>query len=178
MILKGNNVILRPVNERDSQIVYKWFNDDEVIRGLVNIRAQMSLKEAYDWCERAARSSSESIKWMIEIKDKPSITVGFTGLYNIDFTNRNAESAILIGDKRYWGIGIGYESLKLKLDFSFKYLGFKLVYAFILQSNKASIKLYEKLGFEREGLLRKRIYRDNKWNNLILLSLLKSKWEK
>lgn len=178
MILKGNNIILRPVEDRDSQLVYKWFNDEEVVRGLVDVRAQMSLREAYDWCERAARRSDKSIKWMIEIKDKPDIAVGFTGLYNIDFTNRNAESAILIGDRSYWGRGIGYESLKLEIDFSFRYLGLELIYAFILQSNKASIKLYEKLGFEKEGVLKKRIYRDNKWNNLILLSLLKSKWEK
>jgi len=177
MILKDGSVILRPVEEKDSLLIYRWFNDEDIVKGLVNVRVQMSLKEAYDWCDNAARQRNKDIKWIIEVKNRVNMIVGFTGLYNIDFVNKNAESAILIGNKNYWGMGIGQKALKLKINFSFDYLGLNLVYAYILQNNEASIKLYEKLGFEKEGVLRKRVYRYGKWNDLVILSLLRSKWK-
>jgi RimJ/RimL family protein N-acetyltransferase len=176
MILKGKEIVLRPVVKDDYRLIFKWFNDKEIIDNIIGFRLNFSMGEALDWCERASRVDDKNIKWIIEtIGEKPE-PIGFTGLYNIDFINKNAESAIVIGEKSFWGKGIGNKSLTLVCNLAFKYFNLELVYAFILSSNKASLNLYEKIGFKEEGILRKRVYRNRKWHDVISLSIGKEEF--
>jgi len=176
MILKGNKVILRPVRKDDYNLIFKWFNDNEIIDKLIGFRLQFSIDDALNWCEMASKTDRKDIKWIIETSDEKPEAIGFVGLYNIDLLNRNAESAIVIGEKSYWGKGMGSESLKLICDFAFNYLGLKLVYAYILSDNEASLNLYKKVGFKEEGVLRKRIFRKGFWHDVILLSIQAEDW--
>ena len=176
MILRGERIILRPVIKDDYVYVFKWFNDKKIIDNIIGFRLSFSMGEALDWCERASRIDDKNIKWIIEtIGEKPK-PIGFVGLYNIDFINKNAESASLIGERESRGMGIGYEALNLKCNFAFNYLGVELIYGYILSDNEPSLKLYEKIGFKKEGLLRRRVYRNGKWHDVVSLSITKEEF--
>ena len=172
MIIKGEKILLRPVKKEDYEAVFNWFNQKDVIDNVIGFRSNFSIKEALSWCEKASEQSSNSIKWAIETLTNPDIPIGFTGLYNIDYLNRNAESAIIIGEKDFRGKGISKEVLKIVSEFAFKYLNLQLIYANILSSNSSSLNLYRGIGFEEEGVLRKRIYRNGRWHDIVILSLL------
>jgi len=176
MIIKENKFILRPVAEEDSTIVYDWFNDKDIIDRIVGFRVRVSLEEALDWCVRASRENDDDIKWIIEPNEEPSKPIGFVGLYNVDLINENAEIAIIIGDKNFWGRGIGEKSLRLVCDFAFKYLGLKLISAQILSDNEPSLSLFRKVGFKEEGLLKSRIYRNGIWHDIVLMRLILEEW--
>ena len=177
MVVRGNNCLLRPVSKEDSEWIYSWFNNKEIINRIVGFRINFSLEKAVDWCVRAIREDQKNIKWIIESNEEVSKPIGFVGLYNIDLINMNAEIAIIIGDKNYWGHGIGKESLKLVCDFGFKYLRLKLISAQILSTNEASLSLFKKVGFKEEGILKKRVYRNGTWHDIVLIALLLDDWE-
>ncbi len=176
MIINGKKIVLRPVEKEDYFLIFKWFNDKEVIDNIIGFRVNFPKEESLDWCEKAGKSNGKDVKWIIEISGKNPTPIGFVALYNIDPINKNAESGIVIGEKSFWGKGIGKEALTLSCDVGFKYLNLELIYAFILSSNKASLALYKKIGFKEEGILRKRVYRNGIWHNVISLSLSLEEW--
>jgi RimJ/RimL family protein N-acetyltransferase len=176
MILEGSKCILRPVSKDDSIIVYKWFNDKEIIDKIIGFRINFSLEESFYWCEKASRENNRDIKWIIESREKASSSIGFVGLYNVDLINKNAEIAIILGEREFRGRGIGEESLRLVCGFAFKYLGLNLISAQILSSNQPSLNLFRKIGFKEEGLLKNRIYRNGTWHDIVLMRLLSEEW--
>jgi diamine N-acetyltransferase len=175
MIITGEKILLRPIKKEDYKSVFNWFNQKDVIDNLIGFRPNFSMEEALSWCEKSSEQTSNSIKWAIETLTNPDIPIGFTGLYNINYLNRNAESAIIIGEKNSRGKGIGKEALEIASEFAFKYLNLQLIYANILSSNSPSLNLYKGVGFEEEGVLRKRIYRNGHWHDIVVLSLLKER---
>ncbi|MCW1309836.1 MAG: GNAT family protein, partial [Candidatus Nanoarchaeia archaeon] len=114
-----------------------------------------------------------NIKWMIDVMGNEFRTVGFIGLYNIDLINKNAEVGIIIGDNNFRGKGIGTEALKLSCDFGFKYLGLRLIYAYILSSNTISLNLFKKNGFKEECIMHNRVFRNGLWHDIYVLTLEK-----
>lgn len=168
MIIEGERVLLTPEEKDDSVIVFKWFNDKEILDSIVGFRPCFTTEDALKWSTCA--SDFKTIKWIIRSKDSRE-PLGFTGLYNIDFVNRSAESAIVIGDKQFRGKGFAKETIVLVSNFSFDYLNLKIIYAWIISSNEPSLKLYKSLGFEEQGILRKRILRNANWLDLVYVAL-------
>ncbi len=97
--------------------------------------------------------------------------VGYVQLYPIDWRNRKAEVGVIMGRKRQ-GQGLGEEALRLIVDYGFKTLNLKRIYAEIYFYNKNSIKLFEKIGFKKEGVLRSTHYWDGCYHDSIVYSIL------
>ena len=64
------------------------------------------------------------------------------------------------------------------LKFAFEELNMNRVYGYWLEENIASLKMAEKLGFQKEGLLRKNIFKENMYHNVCICSLLKEEYYK
>jgi RimJ/RimL family protein N-acetyltransferase len=60
--------------------------------------------------------------------------------------------------KNLWGQGIATEAARAVLDFAFDALGLHRVWATADPENVASVRVLEKLGMRREGLLRRNIF--------------------
>ncbi len=75
------------------------------------------------------------------------ISIGACGLKKI--TSDDAEYWGYIGEKEYWGRGLGKEILKYSIK---KAREFKLssIYLYVIKTNLRAIKLYEKFGFMTE----------------------------
>jgi ribosomal-protein-alanine N-acetyltransferase len=70
--------------------------------------------------------------------------------------------------------GIATEAVSAMLDFCFDEMGLHRVQAFIHPDNAASLRLAEKLGFRREGLLRDNLRVGDVWRDDLLYALLES----
>ena len=68
--------------------------------------------------------------------------------------------------------GFGLEAVSAMLDLCFGELGLHRVQAFIHPDNVASIALVEKIGFQREGLLRDNLRVGDIWRDDLLYALL------
>jgi RimJ/RimL family protein N-acetyltransferase len=77
--------------------------------------------------------------------------IGNIKLGLINPIHKYAEVGLVIGDKSFWGKGIGTEAIKLVVEFAFNTLLLNKVTAGIYSNNIASLKAFQKLGFEIEG---------------------------
>ena len=73
----------------------------------------------------------------------------------IDYKNGFCEYGILMGDKTQWGKGFAKEASIGVINFCFEKLKLRKVNLGVLIENKRAIKLYNSLGFIREGLFKK-----------------------
>lgn len=72
--------------------------------------------------------------------------------------------------------GIATEAVTAMLDFCFAELGLHRLEAFIHPDNQPSVRLIERLGFRREGLLRDHLRVGEEWRDDALYALLAAEW--
>ncbi|WCM71468.1 GNAT family N-acetyltransferase [Clostridium perfringens] len=114
------------------------------------------------------------IRWAIINKESKEF-IGDIGLYNIDFYSNNTEIGYTI-EKNFWRKGVASECIKAIENFAFETLDMNIIIAMIDSNNISSIKLSEKLGFHRDGILREHYYNKSKdeYINICVYSLIKS----
>ncbi|MEL7657044.1 MAG: GNAT family protein, partial [Bacillota bacterium] len=69
------------------------------------------------------------------------------------------------------------EALRLLLRYAFDELNLYRVQLTVFSYNPGAIRLYEKLGFVREGVFREAVHRDGARHDMILYGLLRREWE-
>jgi RimJ/RimL family protein N-acetyltransferase len=87
------------------------------------------------------------------VTDASGDPIGLTGLWQVNWHDHNAEVAIKLGGTAtVRGRGLGSDTLKAVMAFAFYEVGLHRLYATILSSNTASIKLFvNHAGFQHEG---------------------------
>ena len=76
----------------------------------------------------------------------------------------------------YRGKGLGFLAWRNFLTFMFSKYDVHKVGLEVLASNERAMNLYRKLGFQKEGVKRDEIFRNQRWIDSIIMSLLKSEW--
>ena len=76
----------------------------------------------------------------------------------------------------YWNKGIMTETLSAVIEFIFKTLDVNRIEASVSSENKSSIRVLEKSGFVKEGVLRERSYMGDILHDMIMLSILKKEY--
>jgi RimJ/RimL family protein N-acetyltransferase len=180
-MLKGENVILRPVKRKDIKIFLKWFNDPEVIQYLTLFKPITEMEEE-KWIEEIAKRNN--IIFVIEAifkkGNKKTIRkpIGNCGFHIIDHLNQNAEIGIAIGEKEYWGKGYGTEAISLLVDYGFNVLNLRRISSGTFSFNQRSIKMHQKLGFVQEGIRRQARFKNGQFHDDVIFGILREEWEK
>lgn len=171
--MSERHVTLRALERHDLDFLADLANDSEVRRRVVgwDWPIARSLQEA--WFERAASSNTERRFIVLDEDDEP---IGMTGLWEIDFRNRNALTALKLGGRRnVRGRGYGQAAVNALSDFAFSDVGFHRLYSTILASNAPSLRVYlEKCGWREEGRLRQHIWRDGELVDLVQIGILRT----
>lgn len=113
---------------------------------------------------------------MISSKENPKISYGTAIISRIDWKNRSSSIDVKLLEE-FQGKGYGYETLILLTKYIFEELNMNRIFVNILEYNECSMSLFEKIGFVREGIQRKAIYKNGKYNNLIMYSMLKEEYQ-
>jgi ribosomal-protein-alanine N-acetyltransferase len=149
-VIKGENIVLRPLSKADIENRVKWFNDPDVRKTLI-INERFKLEKTIQWFEKI-QSDDSRLEFVIETLQK--VPIGIIGLAGINRTHKTAEIYIVIGQKEFWGKGVMLEAECLLIDRAFNSLGLEKIWAEIRSDNVASIITMKKIGFEIEGTLR------------------------
>ena len=169
-------IYLRALEPDDYKTSIKWRKDDE-IWGMVG-SPKYFVSEAYEkkWVEDAIFNSRD-IKLAVCLKDSDTY-IGNVYTTDIDMINRSCTTGVLIGEHAYWGKGYATEAMKLLLDYVFNERNLNRAQALVVESNAASLKMHQKVGYKVEGKLRQSVYKNGKYRDLILLSVLKEEFGK
>jgi RimJ/RimL family protein N-acetyltransferase len=76
-----------------------------------------------------------------------------------------------------WGKGLATEAARAVVDYGFSALGLAKVWARTDPRNAASVRVLEKLGMRREGLLRSHVIRWGERADRAYYGLLREEWE-
>lgn len=172
-ILTGEKIDLVVPKKEDLELFVKWFADGEVTRFLGR-NFPVTLEAEAEWYEKVWKSQ-EDVVWMISTKDGKRI--GIFGLHKVDWINRQASCGICIGEKDSWRKGVGSETLKLGVKFSFEFLNLHSLHLTVFEENGPSWRTAVKAGFRLVGVYREHYYREGIWWNVNIGQLLRSDWE-
>lgn len=173
-MLETERLLLKLIDEEDAKDIVKWRNQIEVINNLFSYRG-ITLSEHKNWFERYLKDNSR-IEFVILVRENNK-KIGTIGLSNIDYKNQKAEYGILIGEKAEWGKGYAEEASFTIINYGFKELNLKKIYLHVFKANTKALKLYNKLGFVEEGILRRHIFKNGDFKDVVVMSILRDEWE-
>ncbi|MFN0070668.1 MAG: GNAT family N-acetyltransferase [Chloroflexota bacterium] len=147
--ITGSLAALGPMHRELLPLYSRWMNDFEVTRTLAVGWLAMTMEREVEWYEHASRASNQVTFTIYALPELRPI--GNAGLTEIDDRHGTAEFGILIGEKDYWGRGIGTEVTRLVLDYAFHGLGLNNVMLRVYATNEAGIRAYSRAGFRTIG---------------------------
>lgn len=167
------NIYLRSFELEDYFITHKWRNDEEIYKFMGGNKFYVSKEREKKWVENIINNDSKNIYFAIcDIKSNKLI--GFSSINNIDYRNLKAEwGGTLIGDKEFLGKGLGKEASAIMLRFLFDEYPINKCYAYCLEEHPATPKLFSTLGFQKDGVLRKDVFKNGVFKNVLIFSVLR-----
>jgi len=174
--LTGDSIYLRTIEESDLNSNYRdWFNDEDICRYNSHHRFPNYDEDMHEYYERVIRSHNNLVLAICD--KKTNAHIGNIALENIDTINRSAELAIIIGDKKHWGKGIGKEASGLLVTHGFRELNLHRIYCGTLEDNVGMQNVARALGFREEGRSRDSLYKDGAFRNSINYGLLQDEFK-
>lgn len=174
--LIGQKCYLAPVRVEDADKYFEWLNDLEVSINLRNYSQQIPFYIEKEYLEKFAQNQTNDYLFGIITKDTDTL-IGNCALMNPDFINRNAELGIFVGDKNFWGRGIGTEAIMLLLDFGFNVLNLHNIWLSFYDFNIKSKGVYERCGFKTIGRRREaKIIGDMKFD-IVFMDILTDEYK-
>lgn len=151
MFIRGEKVLLRPIQAADLPKLVAWSNDPDVSR-YVEGEYPKALEECLEW-RRRGQSDRHSFHLAIETLDR--VLIGHIELDHIAWRSGDAELRIRIGEKAFWDQGYGTDAVRALVAHAFLHMRLSRVYLRVLTLNKRAIRCYEKVGFRKEGRIRR-----------------------
>lgn len=171
----GANLQLRPVQDEDWSAVEKWGRDRDALWGQFQ-RFQLdhvpALREAYQQMGLLSRDSGFLL--VETIQDQEVIGyVRYTLIAYPDADNPYPEVGFGIPQASEQGKGYAKESLRLLVDYLFAGYPVERIMAFTDQENASARHVLEKNGFQLEGKLRRSMFRDGQWRDMLIYGILR-----
>ena len=173
--IQHGRVFLRPAEREDIPRFVAWFNDWRTSRTLA-MRAPMSVPSEERWfegmLERQGKSDYHFVACLLE-DDRP---IGNCGLHELDLVNGSAMLGIAIGTPDDRGKGYGTEVLRALVGFGFAHLRLERIWLDVYAINPGARRVYERVGFVYEGTLRRAVYREAQYVDVVRMSILADEW--
>jgi RimJ/RimL family protein N-acetyltransferase len=159
-------------------LLREWRRGDEpsLVRHANNRSVWINLRDAFpfpyttadarDWI-RLATTNGYNYVFAIDVD---GFAVGAVGVHpGVDIHRHSAEIGYWLGEE-YWNRGICTEAVVAVTNYAFATLGMARVHAEVFNWNTASMRVLEKAGFLREGVLRKSVYKDRQWADEVVFA--------
>ena len=172
-------ITLRKPHLDDTQAVFDGCQDPLIPR-FTAISTDYSMAHALDYVQRTDASvrTQRELPFVIEYGNGDDrVFAGTISFHSLSVKNS-------VGELGYWmtssmrGKGIATTAARMLTDYGFTSIGFKRIEGIVDRDNVASLKLLESAGYQREGLLRKKISRDDgRQVDMYIYAALPEDWE-
>lgn len=170
--LLGDRVRLDSLSEEDLGTIAAWRKDGEFLR---MFQAEPAHPEMPARLVPPRPKDPNAFLFAVRtLSDKRLI--GYGELDGILWSHGSGWVAIGIGGREDRGQGYGFEAMQLLLDFAFGELNLRRISLTVFSYNEPAIRLYERLGFVREGTYREFLVRDGEVYDMYLFGMLRREW--
>lgn len=171
MIDFNHGVALRKIYEEDLENLRYWRNDIAIRRW----SRQSDLISETDQKKWFAKQNDDPSTLMYVVTDTNKTNHGVVGFSSYSPVHRSAEFSIYIRPDHQKN-GVGKQAMKTLLDHGFKNLNLHSIWGESFFGNPA-MKLFRGLGFQDEGLRRQCYFKDGKYHDCHVFSILESEWK-
>ncbi len=172
VFLEGESIYLRPLSIEDVEGNYAyWLNDQEIVQFNSHGKFPMTVPMLKAFVESTSRATHAVV---LAIIDKATDAhIGNISLQAINWQDRNAEIAFLLGERSFWGKGVMKQAGKLMIDHAFNALNLHRVHCGTSSANMGMQKLAIKLGMNEEGVRKEAIYNHGKYHDIIEFGIIR-----
>ena len=146
-----------------------WLKNNDVNKYLLKPNKKILKEDAFTYCKGLIASDNNLFLAIISTSENKHI--GNVRLGPIDFDSKVCKYSMMIGDINYHGKGLGTNIVKECISFVFDELKMKKFYLDVISDNIAAIRTYEKNGMITEGLLQGHVFLNNKYHDLLIMSI-------
>ncbi|MFC4560158.1 GNAT family N-acetyltransferase [Virgibacillus kekensis] len=163
------------ITDEHTQRYFDIMSNDDVTR-YYGMNSLESIEEAERLIKsfRVTFENRRGARWGLVWKDTGEF-IGTVGLNNLNLRSKKAEVGFELHPD-YWQKGITTEAVKAVLRYAFEELNLYRMGAVTFPQNKASITLLERIGFQKEGLLRGYLYQNDRSHDVLIFSLLSTEY--
>lgn len=164
------NLRLRPIENSDLEFMYRIRTDPSTSE-MVGTLHLKSLEDQVAWL-KSLKDDKTKAYYILELSAPSHDKIGYLRFDEIDMINRSMRVG---GDiaKEYRLKGYGASMMELIKKFCFGYLNMHRLWLLVLSTNEVAKHVYEKAGFEKEGVMRKAVYKNCKYIDYEMWALLK-----
>jgi RimJ/RimL family protein N-acetyltransferase len=174
-VLATARLDLRALEHEDAAQLFEVFSDPEVMRYWSTVPMRSAFEaEAMVAGSRDQFAAGTGMRWAVCRRDDARV-MGTVSLFHFDEQNDRAEIGYALG-RAFWCRGFMHEALTALVGHAFGAMDLRRLEADTDPRNAASIRALERLGFEREGLLRERWVVAGTVSDSLLFGLLRRDW--
>jgi [ribosomal protein S5]-alanine N-acetyltransferase len=171
-ILETERLRLREITQDDAEGIFACFSNENVTRYYGQDTLE-NIEQAEKFIELFSKNYIEKkgIRWGIERKGTKGI-IGTIGFNVWSPKHRRAEIGYEI-HPHYWGKGYAFEAASKAISYGFEGMDLTRIGAVVFVENNGSNLLLDKIGFQREGILRSYMYQNGQAHDTYVYSLIK-----
>ncbi|MGA3600199.1 GNAT family N-acetyltransferase [Lysinibacillus agricola] len=171
-VLNTDRLMLRELKINDAQAILNCFSNPDVLRHYGQ-NPLTSLDQVKHIINNFSKNYDEKrgIKWGIELKGQEGI-IGTIGFQEWSTEHRRAEISYALFPES-WGKGYAMEAVNRVISFGFQEMDLVRIGAIVFTENDASNKLLTKVGFKKEGILKKYMHQNNVPYDTYIYSLIR-----
>lgn len=150
----GIRLFQDPITDAEIERVYRWSSDAEVVRWSGSAPTDLTLKEFRERM-RSDRAANPGNRRAFFIVTRAGELIGRIGIFAIDWTLKQGELGIVIGERDYWGKGYGRDAILTLLRYVFQTTSLETVNLFTFTDNLRAQHCFTACGFRTLGTERR-----------------------
>lgn len=171
MELTGEKIRLRQLSVNDLETLARW-NQDAELQKFVDCNLSMDHHQLKRWYQANVPNRNYQV---FAIETVAGRLIGDLELAHINWSKREAELRIRIGEKDCWNQGLGTEAIQLIFGYILAGKNFNRIYLRVYSFNQRAIHCYLKNGFKQVGILRRQ---NAGWKDIILMEIDRAKYRR
>jgi RimJ/RimL family protein N-acetyltransferase len=163
---QGERVKLRAIEPSDAETYFQWNQDSERARNLSFVWPPTSLASVRAWAEEQSQKKLENDAYHWVIENLEGVPVGSIATHDCNRRNGTFSYGVDVV-REHQRKGYASDAIRLVLKYYFEELGYQKANIGVFSYNTASLHLYERLGFQREGRQRRMLFSKGVYFDLI-----------
>lgn len=174
--IHGKRIILRPYRPDDADALWHSIHHEEFNK-LTGTHTTFTREMIDNYIQNQIAADDDSRTSFIIALPDDDRALGEVVLNDIDRDNQCANIRIAFFDETQVNKGYGTEAMRLMVDYGFKQLGLHRISLGVYAFNPRAIRVYEKIGFQREGVLRDALHWQGEYIDEVIMSILAHEWQ-